>query len=150
MGVTSGEDDEVHITITVVQALTGEKLRPISVSSRSVVREFREAVECQAPPPEFHLTKLFTQEGQILLDDCLIKDVLDIAVAAHRVMAVASRDTSLSVLLQAAGQYHGYEYRLASAQCENLPEGGKVLTVETMPTILEVIEDMGGNLEDMK
>ncbi|CAE7810511.1 unnamed protein product [Symbiodinium sp. CCMP2456] len=81
--------------------------------------------------------KLF--HGPQALHDGVTVAKLDLS---QPVFAVIGRETKVEVLLEAAGSWLGYKelVQAAAASCE----GQKVKVIKKIPSILDVLEDMGG------
>jgi len=107
------------------------------------MKQLREVVERQKNVPHGCILKIF-QGAQLLADDVPI-DRLD---SSQPLFAVISRDTKLEVLLQASGSWGGYHDMLASAASP--PDDERARVLGPMPTILAVLEDLGGQPAEMK
>lgn len=123
--------------------LMGGTILSVEVQSNGSVRDLRDGVEKDFTVPPACFLKLL-QDGQVLLDDISIKR-LD---SAQPVFGVISRETSLEVLLQAASSYRGY-HEIVSEGLANAIDGNDVCC-KPMPTILQVLEDMSGEMPKLE
>jgi len=129
-------------TVAYAVTLPGGTIHSVSLSSDGTVLELREGVEKlhQVPPACF--LKLF-QDGQLLLD----KDPLAGVDATQPVFGAVSQDTSVQALLQASGKYWGYTDIVKGMVKDEIDP--HMFCSPCMPTILQVLEDMGGQAPEM-
>jgi len=131
--------DDVDLKVLMANGRAFE----ISVQKSQAVGDVRQKVEIQHPVPPATFLKLM-QNGQVLLDTFPVSK-LD---PSQPMFAVVARDTRTEVLLQAAGTFEGYNDLLQKAQVSEDGEVQKMLVVGSMPSILAVLEEMGGNPEE--
>jgi len=130
-------------TVTFTVTLPGGKQYEVGLFSDDKVAALREQVEKQHEVPPACLLKLF-QDGQLLLD----ADSLTGVDATQPIFGAISRDTNVQALLQAAGKYWGYTDILEGFEKDQADP--KTFSSSSMPNILQVLEDMGGQAPDMK
>lgn len=131
--VPSGSEETIKLTV----ALAGGTTFEVDVLPTDCIIALRAGVEKMHTIPPACLLKLF-QDGQLLHDDFPVKDI----DSAQPIFGAVSKETKLEVLLQAAGSYAGYQDVLRDARASSMDP--KTLMVGPVPTILEVLEDMGG------
>lgn len=135
----NGSDESIKLCVVLAGGTTFE----IAMNPSECIIALRAGVEKQHSLPPACLLKLF-QDGQLLHDDIPIKDI----DCTQPIFGTISRETKLEVLLQAAGLYAGYQNMLRSAVAGAADP--KSITVGPVPTILEVLEEMGGQAPDLK
>jgi hypothetical protein len=133
------ETKQKQFTVTLMGGTTID----IVVQSNELVSDLRAGVEKTfTVPPNCYLKLL--QSGQVLLDDFAVVN-LD---TEQPLFGVISRETSLEVLLQAASAYAGYHDMIREAYTNTTDKSS--VCFGPMPTILQVLEDMGGQIPDLK
>lgn len=130
-------------TVTYAVTLPGGTIYSVSLPNDLMVLQLREGIEKLHELPPACLLKLF-QNGQLLLDT----DPLAGVDATQQVFGAVSRDTSLQTLLQAAGKYSGYTDILRGMVQDKTD--ANMFSSPCMPTILQVLEDMGGQAPEME
>jgi len=104
--------------------------------SDAVVVLMRDLAAVYEVPP-YCIVKLF-QSGQLFLEDAAVSQ-LD---AGQPIFAVVARETKIEILLQGAGSYPGYAEVLREARPDATTPTTRV--VEGLPSILHVLEELGG------
>ena len=133
-GSSDASDDSIQFKVVTPG---GSEFHVTVSRTLDTVREIRLQLEQQNELPPATILKLL-QDAEILADERPVAD-LD---PSKLLLAVVTRDSRLEVLLQAAGTFQAYAELLSNA---SEPVDGKV-TVGPMPSILDVLEDMGGEL----
>jgi len=115
----------------------------ISCSEADTVHALRINLETNhIEVPEACYLKLF-HGAEVLADTVLVKE-LD---PTQPIFAVNARETRVEALLEAAGSYWGYKELLKKAPST---EGDHVKIVKGIPSILAVLEDMGGQKPEVE
>ncbi|CAE7725555.1 unnamed protein product [Symbiodinium pilosum] len=129
------------MALTAAVSTVDGKSFEIPCTEEDTVKHIREVLETKhiEVPPACYL-KLF-HGPQVVHDAVPIKD-LDLT---QTIFAVLGRETNVEILLQAAGSYQGYKDLVKAASSE----GGDVKAIK-MPSILSVLEDMGGQKPEVK
>jgi len=133
--------DSVHLKVHMANGSAFD----ISVQKTQAVGDVRQQVEIQHPVPPATYLKLM-QNGQVLLDTFPVSKV----DTSQPMFAIIAKDTRTEVLLQAAGTFEGYEDLLQNAVVVEDGEVQSMLSVGPLPSILTVLEEMGGNPEEFE
>jgi len=129
----------LHFSVTT----PGGVMLEADVLEGDTVFQLRKALEEQREVPPAAYLKLI-QAAQVLLDNVPVAR-LD---PTQPMFAVIARETSLEILLQAAGTYQGYASLLRDAAPPQAEL--KSVTLGPFPTILQVLEEMSGEAPKME
>ncbi|CAK9071841.1 unnamed protein product [Durusdinium trenchii] len=116
----------VHFSVSTITGVTYD----IFCTKEDTVQSIREQLE------EHHIEVLCDQISVTELDP------------SQPIFAVVARETKVEILLQAAGSYQGYKDLIKAAPSS--PEGENIKVMKGLPSILAVLEDMGGQQPDVK
>eukprot|EP00439_Symbiodinium_sp_Y106_P001497 s3465_g1.t1 len=125
-----------------VSTVTGKtfEVQCLKEDTVGTVREELQKTHIEVPAACF--LKLF--HGPQALHDGLPVAELD---PSQPILAVIGRETKVEVLLEAAGSWRGYKelVQAAAASCA----GQKVKVIKKIPSILDVLEDLGGQMPEV-
>jgi len=139
----SADDDIAANPLAFNVILASGATQVLTVEASSSAVELMKAFAAVHDVPPHCNVKMF-QGGQVILEDTATSR-LDVE---QPVFAVIVRETKIEILLQAAGSYEGYKDLMCSAQTD--ARDPSVRLVGPMPSILHVLEELGGQPSELK